>query len=111
MTNTDKQKLIYTLNLSEEHFSITQILDVFLKLFSDEYDVFTFMEMRKLIEERLEYKIVKLHQANNIALEKATYLKSYLDGSMWKDEETAKRNVAPQIINAETIIDACGGNE
>jgi hypothetical protein len=59
----------------------------------------------KTLDIFLDTKIRGYELAVDNSLEKASYLKSYLTGKMWKDEETAKANVGAQVKNAESIID------
>ena len=52
-------------------------------------------------------KVDELEAIKAIAHERAIYLEAYLSGEMWKDEESAKRNLQPQINNARRIIEVC----
>lgn len=64
----------------------------------------------KLITDLNNYlgtRINNLEAIKYVANERAANLKFYLEGKMWKDEESAKKNLQPQIENAQAIIDAC----
>lgn len=103
---TDKERLQLVLdNCSSD--CIEGIFRCFLDNFEDNLSIRAINELRKQICFALDHKIEKLNQARLVANERATYLKSYLDGSMWKDEKSAKENLQPQIENAQAIIDAC----
>lgn len=103
---TDKERIQFVLdNCSSQ--SIEGIFQCFLDNFKDDLPIRTINELHKQIGYCLERKINKLDHARFIANERATYLKMYLEGKMWKDEENAKKNLQPQIKNAQAIIDAC----
>lgn len=52
-------------------------------------------------------KVDELETIKAIAHERAIYLEAYLSGEMWKDEESARKNLQPQINNARRIIEVC----
>jgi hypothetical protein len=79
-----------------------------LDYFEDELSIYTVNELRKKICYVLDHKIEKSSQALFVANERAGYLKRYLEGKMWPNEEIAKEYLGPQIDNAQAIIDACG---
>lgn len=102
---TDREKLQFILD-SYSYQSIEDICQCFLNIFGNDLSIRTVSELHKQINNCLERKIDGLDRAKSIAIERATYLKIYLEGKMWKDEESAKKNVQPQIENAQAIIDA-----
>lgn len=104
---TDKERLQHILD-TYDSVSIESIFYHYLMTYFDELPISTIKELHNQTNNVLEAKIKDMSRANYIAYERATYLKSYLDGSMWKTEEAAKANVQPQIENAQTIIDVCG---
>ena len=61
------------------------------------------LEMQKI----LSIKVADLDFAVDICHEKGVYLRDYLEGKMWATEESAKKNVQPQIDNAKTIVETC----
>ena len=108
---TDKEKLLKLLNDLNESPCISTSLEYILGAYIEEYeDDFSALRLFGIITDLecyLKIKLTKLDQAIFVANERATYLKRYLDGSMWKDEELAKKYVQPQIENAQDIINAC----
>lgn len=104
---TDKENLQYILNTCGDNF-IDSIFHHYLIMFGDKLSLATIDELRKQINKVFDKKVEQLNHANYIATERATYIKTYLEGKMWKDEESAKANLQPQIDNAQAIIDACG---
>ena len=103
---TDKERLQFVLDNCPS-VNIEAIFQCFLDNFDRVLSIRTINELHKQIGYCLDRKIDKLDQARFVANERATYLRRYLDGSMWKDEETAKKYVQPQIENAQAIIDMC----
>lgn len=107
---TDKEKLLEILNLFEPPYdkhSLEYILDAYIEHFAEDFSALRLHGMITELEDYLRIKLEKLDKARFVANERATYLKKYLDGSMWKDEKLAKEYVQPQIENAQAIIDAC----
>lgn len=43
----------------------------------------------------------------SISKERASYIKTYLEGKMFTDRKAAEENVGMQIQNAQSILDAC----
>ena len=104
---TDKEKLQYILD-NFDTTSIESIFNHFLMYYIDELPISTINELHKQVNNVLNIKIEQLNRANWVACEKATYIKTYLEGNIWKNEEDAKANLQPQIDNAQAIIEACG---
>lgn len=86
--------------------SITTIFQDFLNTYEEKLSFYTIKTLHKMINNSLEHRLEKAERALYVANERADYLKKYLDGSMWKDEELAKLRVQPQIENAQAILDA-----
>lgn len=103
---TDREKIQFILDRCS-YQSIEEICQCFLNIFGNDLSIRTVNGLHKQISNCLERKIDNFDRAKSIAIERATYLKTYLEGKMWKDEESAKKNVQPQIENAQAIIDAC----
>ena len=103
---TDRERLQLILDNTSSK-NIETIFQCFLDNFEDDLSIRTINELHKKIGFSLNHKIEKLDQARFVANERATYLKRYLDGSMWKGEEIAKKYLQPQIENAQAIIDVC----
>ena len=103
---TEKQKLLHTLELFEDDISIESILYYY---FREVHKNFPAHRMNGLIQglgNILGDKILDYERVCRISNERATYLKSYLEGKMYKDEESAKANVDKQVCHAQMIIDA-----
>ena len=103
---TDKEKMERVLENFDGSFE--QI--VFEYLASNHKD-FSALRIQNLIADLNEIylypRISDLENAKRISKERAFYLKAYLSGEMWADEESARRNLQPQINNAQAIIDVC----
>ena len=105
---TDKQKLQYILD-NTDSVSLESILCQYLTEFSDTTAVTTIMELLQQLVDTLDTKVYRLNRAGCIADERAHWIKDYLEGRIWPDEETAKKHLQPQINNCQAIIDACRG--
>ena len=104
---TTREMLEYILNICDSD-NVETIFRLFLDRFENNLSINTINELRKQICNTLDNKIEALDQARFVAKERAGYIKLYLEGKLWKDEESAKANLQPQIDNAQDIIDACG---
>lgn len=99
---TDKEKLESLLPYSGD--SLEDIVAQFLRLHISEFSPSRLRNFIKTLEIFLDTKIHCYELAVDNAYEKACYLKSYLEGRMWKDEKSARANVGFQIKNADSII-------
>lgn len=99
---TDKEKLEGMLPYSTDCFE--EIVAQYLRLFINDFTPSRLHNFIKMIDIFLSTKINTYEMAVDNSFEKASYLKSYLEGKMWKDEESAKANIGSQIKNAESII-------
>ena len=104
---TTREMLEHVLNICDSD-NIETIFSFFLDRFEDSLSIDTINSLRKEICFILDNKIENLEHARCISKENAWFIKTYLEGKMWKDEESAKANLQPQIDNAQAIIDACG---
>lgn len=108
MEITDKEKLQRLLEHIEDHANIEEILIHYLYDYNDEFSATRIKDLVDSINQRFLYpKIDELTHTKSVAKERATYIKTYLEGKMWKDEESARKNLQPQINNAQAIIDIC----
>lgn len=100
---TDKEKLEKV--LKECPFDN---IETILQWYLNQYDISfsSLHELDKIINDFMNDRLDEIEWTLFITNERANYLKKYLDGSMWKDEETAKSHLQPQIENAQAIIDA-----
>lgn len=103
MTDREKFEEVLKSCSSENIFTLFQY---FLDMYEEELSFYTIRALHKMINNSLEHRLEQTNRALSVANERAEYLKKYLDGSMWKDEELARLYVQPQIENAQTIIDA-----
>jgi hypothetical protein len=103
---TDREKLLGLLD-NYRMDSIEAILNCFLGVYGDDIDIRRMHELMKTVDQHLEYKIDQLGKARFVANERAGYIKKYLEGKMWPNEELARQYLQPQIDNAQAIIDAC----
>lgn len=104
---TDREKLLFMLDVYKNVDSIGGILNCFLDLYGDDISIRTISRMSKELNGYLDYRINNLERARFIANERAGYIKKYLEGKMWPNEELARQYLQPQIDNAQAIIDAC----
>lgn len=106
---TDREKLLRLLDGFQVD-SIDAILNCFLNVYGDELSIKTIRDMAKTLNNSLGNRVDELERLRFIANERAGYIKKYLEGKMWPDEETAKFYLQPQIDNAQAILDACNGD-
>lgn len=105
---TDKEKLQKLLGRVKDSASIEEILIHYLYDYNDEFSATRIKDLVDSINQRFLYpKIDELTHTKSVAKERATYIKTYLEGKMWKDEGSARKNLQPQINNAQAIIDVC----
>jgi len=105
---TDREKLLKLLKIYQPD-SMRAILNCYFDVY---YKDVSAKQLSNLIHDlncHLSHKIEDLEQMRFVARERATYLKSYLNGDMWLTEEAARENLQPQIDNAQAIIDVCDG--
>lgn len=106
---TDIQKIKEILK-SEQPKNFEDFVCVYLNVY---YEDFSAERLFELIEQLnsvfLKGKIRQFDKVKSVAYERATYLKCYLDGNMYGDEQIAKANVEVQRNNAQAIIDVCKG--
>lgn len=99
---TDREKLQAT--LKECPFdNIVSIMQWYLNRNNISFNALR--DLDKLINHFMNDRLDEVERTLFVANEKAGYLKKYLDGSMWKDEELAKLYIQPQIENAQAILD------
>lgn len=104
---TDRERLLGLLEVATGLDSLESILEHYLYVYLDSISTIELAEINKLINEAIICKARDLETIKFIANERAGWIKSYLEGNMWETEEDAKRNVQPQINNAQAIINAC----
>lgn len=99
---TDKEKLESILPYSTD--GLEDIIAQYLRIYTTDFTPSRLHNFVKMLDIFLSTKIKSYEMAVNNSLEKASYLKSYLEGKMWKDEKSARANVGAQVNNAESII-------
>lgn len=103
---TDREKLLKLL----KHYkvdSMNAILNCYFDIYYNDYSATQINNLVNDLNCILKYKLNDLEKARHVAYERAIYLKSYLNGDMWSTEEDAKKNIQPQIDNAQAIIEIC----
>lgn len=104
---TDKERLEWLLQY-HEHSSIEEIIMAYLWRWGNEFSAIRMKEFVDSLNKNYLYPMIEdLSSTRFVANERATWIKCYLEGKMWADEESARRNLHPQIDNAQAIIDAC----
>lgn len=103
---TDKERLLGILELCDEEDIVTIIIQ-YLDIYWERLENYKLMELITYINSIVRIKLENFDILKNVAKERAFYLKTYLEGNMWETEENAKKNVQPQIDNAQRIIDVC----
>lgn len=99
---TDKEKLESMLPYAVD--SLEDIVAQYLRFYITDFTPSRLRRFIKMLDIFLDTKIKSYEMAVDNSIEKASYIKSYLEGKMWKDEESAKANIGPQIANAESMI-------
>lgn len=105
---TDREKLLKSLDSYHGNY-IESIIRVFFDEYGDSISASRVSGLIDMLNHILKEKTERLENAKRIAYERASYLKTYLNGDMWATEEAARENLQPQIDNAQAIIDACKG--
>lgn len=108
---TDIQKIKEILKTNQPK-CFEDVVCAYLNIYYDDFSadrLFEFVE--RINSVFLKGKIRKFETVKGVAYERATYIKSYLDGTLYADEQTAKAHLAVQIKNAQAIIDICKGEK
>lgn len=106
---TDRERLLKILD-NYPNVSLETVLNLFFEDYGDTVSASRVNWMISNLNNYLDYKINKLEHVQHVSYERASYLKTYLNGDMWATEEAARANLQPQIDNAQAIIDACKSN-
>lgn len=102
---TDKQKLIDWLNLCRDTASFEDIVYSYMSVYSCDFSTRRINDFNQLINKHLSAKISEIENAVRVAHERGTYLRCYLEGKMYTDEEAARQCVDLQIENAKAILE------
>ena len=106
---TDKEKLKLIMDNTPDWYSFEGIVGEYLARYTTEMSHTRAAELMSLVYDLIEHKSREAEYLKSVAYERAVYLEAYLSGEMWMDEESAKRNIEPQIKNARAIQAACKG--
>ena len=106
---SDKEKMMNVLNYhTGDNTSIEDIIIMYLAYNEKDFSSVRLTNLIDILNKEFLYpRLENLENLKRIAKERALYLKTYLSGEMWADEESARRNLQPQINNAQAIMDAC----
>lgn len=103
---TDKEKLLNIIDHMGPIDKFEDIIMYFMNVYCKEFSlsrIYCFID--DLRREFLDGKIAAADACKNLAYERATYIKSYLEGKMFNTEEEARKHIDAQIGHAQTIID------
>ena len=104
---TDKQKLLEFINTyCNDNMTIEDIVDSYIGWHGQELSVYRLNDLSRRVNSHLICAISDMDRAVRVAHERATYLKCYLEGNMYADEEVARRCVDLQIENAKAILES-----
>lgn len=103
---TDKQKLVELLKYFGDSSTFEDIVEVYMSRYSDDFSAIRICRFVERLNRSEIDKIAEIERANRIAHERATYLKCYLEGNMYNNEEVAKQCVGLQIENAKAILES-----
>ena len=105
---TDKDKLLKIIEISPDRFEsiVSSYITHNIKDF-DTLRMHIFIgELNQLMRPMIEH----LERAQDIAWERALYLKTYLNGGMYATKEAEIAALPLQIGHAEKIMEVCGTN-
>lgn len=106
---TDIQKIKEILK-SNQPKNFEDFVGAYLNVYNDDFSAERLFDLiERLNAVFLKGKIRQFDKVKSVAYERATYLKCYLDGKMYSDEQIAKSYVEVQRENAQAIIDVCKG--
>ena len=106
---SEKQRLLNILSRFGEDISVESVIYTFIREADKDYSDLRLNRFIMGLTDILYDKQLEFERVARVALERATYLKNYLDGTLYKDEETARKYVDIQKQNAQVIIGVCKG--
>lgn len=104
---TEKQRLLNILSRFGDDISVESVIYTFIREADKDFSDLRLNRFIIGLTEILYDKQLDCERVSRVSLERATYLKNYLDGKLYKDEETARKYVDVQKANAQAIIDVC----
>lgn len=108
---SEKQRLLNILSRFGDDISVESVIYTFMREANKDYSDLRLNRFIIGLTEILYEKQLQYEKMARISLERATYLKNYLDGKLYKDEKTARKHVEIQKANAQAIIDVCKGDK
>ena len=103
---TDKQKLLELLKYFGDSSTFEDIVEVYMSRYSDDFSAIRICRFVERLSRSEIDKIAEIERANRIAHERATYLKCYLEGNMYENEDVARQCVGLQIENVKAILES-----
>ena len=108
---SEKQRLLNILSRFGDDISVESVIYTFMREADKDYSDLRLNRFIMGLTDILYDKQLGCERVARVSLEKATYLKNYLDGKLYKDEEIARKYVDIQKENAQAIIDVCKGDK
>ena len=106
---SEKQRLLHILSQCEDDVSVESVIYTFMREADKDYSDLRLNRFIMGLTDILYDKQLGCEKVARVSLERATYLKNYLDGKLYKDDETARKHLDIQKQNAQAIIDICKG--
>ena len=103
---SDKQKLLEWLEYCNDAMSIENIINDYIVVHWQDFSARRLSDFVTKISERMTSAIDRSEAVVRIAHERATYLKCYLEGKMYANEDVARECVGLQIENAKAILES-----
>ena len=104
---SDKRKLLEYLNLHcNDCMEFDDIIAGYIGYYHKDFPAYNINKAILRLHELLIEEIDRSETANRIAKERAAYIKNYLEGKMYRDEDTARQCVGIQIENVKAILDS-----
>ena len=102
---SDKQKLLEWLHHYDDKSRLEDIVFGYMAVYSQDFSARRINDFLKQLNIHLADEINNMERATRVAHERATYLKCYLEGNMYANEEAARQCVGMQIENANAILE------
>lgn len=101
------KETIESLNEYQQDLSFVDILLLHIKCYPKDFHACEMSRIIRELEFELYCKIGRLMGIADFAYERATWLKTYLEGKMFTSEEAAREHLPMQVTNANDIIEKC----
>ena len=103
---TDKQKLMDWLYYCNDAATFEDIVHSYMQTYGCDFSARRICNFMERLNRSSIDKIAEMERGIDVARERATYLKCYLEGKMYASEEVARECVGLQIENAKAILDS-----